>query len=340
MTAILLRLRVPLALAAALALLESGDAFAQASPTDKVAAETLFNEARALAAQKRFDEACPKFAASQRLEPAVGTLLNLSECYQRKGQLASAWVQYREAAGLAASRSDERRAQLARDKAAALESKLGRLKIHAAQTVAVERDGARVDPALFDTDVPVDAGAHVIEAKAPGKKPWRTTITSKDGEVMRVDVPALEDAPLEAAPPPPPSPKGVTAPPPPPPSRDAGGGQRIAGLVVAGVGIVGLGLGTFFALDAKSKWSSVTDKCPDKVCPDAATRDSVAATKDSASTSATLGTVGFVAGGALLVGGAVLFFTAPKGPAAERAVRVTPLAGPTIAGLAIDGVLP
>ena len=331
------RLRVPLALAALLVLAESRDAAAQASSTDKVAAETLFNEARALAAQKKFDEACPKFAASQRLDPAVGTLLNLGECYQRKGQLASAWVQYREAASLAASRSDERRAQLAREKAATLEPKLGRIKIHAPRDVTVERDGAPVDVALFDTDVPVDAGAHVIEAKAAGKKPWRTTVASKDGELARVDVPALEDAPTTAAAAVPPK---DASPPPPPPASDSGGSLRIAGLVVAGVGVVGLGLGTFFALDASSKWSSVTDKCPDKVCPDAATRDSVASTKDSAATSATLGTVGFVAGGALLVGGAILFFTAPRGATTERAVRVTPLAGRTLAGLAIEGVLP
>ncbi len=336
-----MRRSLALALATSLVLSASGEAAAQPASSDKVAAETLFNEARSLAAQKKYDDACPKFAASQRLDPAVGTLLNLAECYQRKGQLASAWLQYKEAASLAAARTDERRAQLAREKAAALESKLGRLKLHASREVTVARDGAPIDPALYDADVPIDAGSHVIEAKAPGKKVWRTTIESKDGASVGVDVPPLEDAPVDAVAAV--APTGAGAPPPSQPqqpSRDAGGGQRIAGLVVAGVGVVGLGLGTFFALDASSKWSSVTGKCPDKVCPDAATRDSVASTKDGATSSATLGTVGFAAGGALLVGGAILYFTAPKGPSAERSVRVTPMAGRTVAGLALEGTLP
>jgi hypothetical protein len=326
--------RVARCFTAAFVIALSGPASAQPSSADRVAAESLFNEARALAAQKKYDEACPKFAASQKLDPAVGTLINLGECYQRKGLLASAWLQYKEAVSLAVSRSDEKRAQSAREKAAALEPKLGKLRIHAAPGVIVERDGTRIDVAMLDTEVPVDAGAHVVDASKEGKKPWHVSVDVKDGETSRVDVPELEDAPVVAKP-------GAEAPvaavlPP----ETNGNGQRIAGLVVGGVGIVGLGLGTVFALSAQSKWSSVTDKCPDKVCPDAATRDSVAQSRDDASKAATLGTVGFIAGGALVATGAVLFFMAPKSASKERALRVTPLVGRDVAGLRFEGTLP
>src|SRR4051812_46129562 len=65
------------------------------------AAEALFREARDLLAAHRTSEACPKFAASQRLDPGYGTLYNLAECQQQLGQSASAWASYREAADMA-----------------------------------------------------------------------------------------------------------------------------------------------------------------------------------------------------------------------------------------------
>ena len=212
------------------------------------------------------------------------------------------------------------------------------MTIRAAPGVAIQRDGAALDAAIVGTQMPVDAGSHTIEASAPGKKSWKTTVVAKDGAALAVDVPELEagaPVPVVATPPPAPPP----APAPPPDDRAAGGTQRIVGLVVAGAGVVGLGVGTFFALDARSKWSTVTDKCPDKVCPDTATRDAVASAKDGASQSATLGTVGFVAGGALLVGGAILYFTAPNGPSKEHALRVTPAIGRDVAGISITGSL-
>ncbi len=68
------------------------------SAADQAKAEALFGEGRRLLAASRFAEACPKFVESQRLDPAIGTQLNLGDCYEKTGRTASAWAVFRDAA--------------------------------------------------------------------------------------------------------------------------------------------------------------------------------------------------------------------------------------------------
>jgi uncharacterized protein HemY len=70
---------------------------AQAQSADSSAlAEQLFNQARDLVKANKWAEACPKFEASLRYDPVLGTRLNLANCYEHVGKLASAWGLYRE----------------------------------------------------------------------------------------------------------------------------------------------------------------------------------------------------------------------------------------------------
>ncbi|MCL2451247.1 MAG: hypothetical protein FWD17_20060, partial [Polyangiaceae bacterium] len=64
----------------------AGHAFAQTA-SEEAAAEALFEQGRDLMLAGRVAEACPKFAESERLDPAPGTLLNLATCYERNGQV-------------------------------------------------------------------------------------------------------------------------------------------------------------------------------------------------------------------------------------------------------------
>jgi tetratricopeptide (TPR) repeat protein len=69
-----------------------------ASAGDPPAAQALFKQGRDAAKRGDHATACEKFAESYRLDPAPGTLLNLGDCKERLGMLASAWQYYTAAA--------------------------------------------------------------------------------------------------------------------------------------------------------------------------------------------------------------------------------------------------
>jgi hypothetical protein len=142
------------------------------------AAEALFGEGRELMTAGKTAEACDRFQRSQLLEPKVGTLLNLGDCREREGQLAAAWAAFMEASSLAIRDNDEIRATEARRRASLLEPQLGSLtiKVTTVPGLAITRDGTPVAAAAWDSSVPVDPGTHVIEARAPGRKSWSTTV--------------------------------------------------------------------------------------------------------------------------------------------------------------------
>ena len=80
---------------------------------NKATAEALVADGRRLMAAGEFAAACPKFAASQRLEPNGGAGFELADCYERLGRTASAWAEFKSAASAARSAGSKEREQLA-----------------------------------------------------------------------------------------------------------------------------------------------------------------------------------------------------------------------------------
>jgi hypothetical protein len=264
-------------------------------------------------------EACPKFEESQRLDPGSGTLLNLARCYEVSGRVASAWNVYLEAAAAAQASGNKAREKEARSRADALRPKLTRLVIdvpNEVRTIAgleILRDGDRVGTAQWGVAIPADAGEHSIEARAPGRAAWKTSVTLRDpGQSVSVTVPPLAPAQAEVAGAPVPAAEPVKEAPP-PARKGSLGTQRTLALVAAGVGVVGVGIGTVFGLRSKSQHDIAEEHCTGSVCD---TQEGVDAGNEAYS-AGTISTVGMIVGVAGLAGGAALWFTAkpePSGP--------------------------
>ncbi len=324
----------------------ASSALGQTNASDKASAEALFDQGVRLMKQNSFSDACPKLEESERIDPAVGTLLYLGECYERIGKTASAWATFREAASLASNSNQADRARVAGSRAQDLEPKLSRLSVELAPDVAritgvvVKRSGQRLEPSLYGTPLPVDPGEYRIEVSAPGYETWATPIKVESGGASAsVRVPALVKGSEPAAAPATTTPAatgpGASKTAPLRPLRAADSSlttQQTLGIVVGGVGVIGVGLGSYFGIRAISKNSEAEDQCPN---PGLCNNDRGLTLTDQAKKNASASNIAFAAGGVLLATGAVLYLTGRRG-SSER-VSLVPLLAPGAAAASISG---
>src|SRR5438067_1140228 len=117
------------ALAVTTAILFFGARAGAQSTADKAAAEALFDQGRSAMQEGDFGKACGLLERSQHIDPGIGTLLYLAECYEKSGRTASAWATFREAADAADRARETGRSKMGRDRAARLEPLRSRLTI-------------------------------------------------------------------------------------------------------------------------------------------------------------------------------------------------------------------
>jgi len=171
-------------------------------------AEAMFREGRGLLAAGRFSEACAAFELSQKLEPAISTLLNLGLCREKNGQLATAWSVFLEAERSSRDASDtatQKMHRVALDRANRIEPRVSSLRIDVPaesqlEGLEVTRDGAMIPPEMWHRAFPIDGGQYTIAARAPGSSEWTTEVTIRaDHDSAAVEVPRLQ--PLIPVPP-------------------------------------------------------------------------------------------------------------------------------------------
>jgi hypothetical protein len=320
-------------------------------PGDVAMAETLFTDAKQKMASGDYASACPKLAESYRLDPGGGTLTALAVCHEHTGKTATAWAEFVEVASQAHQQGRVDRETFARQHVAALEPGLSRLTLRVAPETAqlpnvqVRRDGAVMAPTAWGVASPVDPGDHVIEASAADKQPWRSHIVIEpNGHTRELVIPALADQakPSDGAPtvgsplePTPPDREALA------PGRLGGATQRIIGMSAGGGGIVLLGLGTVFGVQALTKSNDTKQRCgAGPTCSDQRAVSENNDAKNAAVASDLLVGAGIVALGV----GAFLFFTAPadKTPTAEsptaKRLQVVPTLGLRGGGVSVSTV--
>jgi len=272
-------------------------------PTAHDQAIASFEAARVLIKGGDCAGAIPRLKESLAHEALIGAHLSLAECYQTTDPLA-AWRELKEAEFLTYTRADDR-TKIAHDRATALEPQLALLRVVVPpallQTPGLEikLDGIVLDRFYYEGGViAVTPGAHTVDARTPGQRFAETTTASVGAKADILVV--LTDAPPEARP---------TAPPPPVvfgPSP----GRRTAGLVIGSVGLAGVVLGgvtgvvsLYYAGQAKTLCDNDLTACPGTQ----AARSDV----KNANVFAAVSDAGIFGGGALVVAGVVLYFTAP-----------------------------
>jgi hypothetical protein len=340
--------RAVLVLALAALLVAPARAEAQSAEA-QAAAEVLFREGRRLLDEGHVAQACRKFEASYQLDVALGTLLNLANCLELEGRLASAWARFVEAETRSRRAGSAEREQVAHARAGALEARLVRLRLDVptpAPGMRVDVGGREFGPALWNTPIPIDPGEVTITASADGYEPFtRTVQAAEEGSTIEVEIPPLVPvAPVEeateavsagasaAA-----EPVTAVAPESQPRRRSV---RRITGYAVLGAGVAALAVGLGVGQSARSLWRSAD--CPpmggDRICVSRGDQ----ADAEHARTRANVSTGVVVAGGALAAAAIVVLVTGrhhdADDEAAER-VRVTPVASANGAGILIGGAL-
>lgn len=324
-----------LAAAAALSLLAASAAHAQNRP----AAEAAFRKGKDLLAAGKVADACASFEQSQKLDPQLGTEYNLALCNERLGKLASAWAAFSE---LSARDSNARRKADAAKRARALEPRLTRMLLTPAEPVpglVITQDGADVT-VLVGVASPVDPGTYQFSARAPGYRTWTQPVAvGGEGKTVKVDIPVLDadptappSAPADPAQPTPAMPiVGET-----PPAR-ASSSRRWIGLGVGAGGVVSVGVGLVFGLQARNLNNDAKDLCGGSTSScDPANLDEATDKVDDAKGKGMISNVAVGVGLVAVGAGLYLYLTAPSGED-ERAAALTPVIGDDQLGFAVSG---
>jgi hypothetical protein len=220
----------------------------------KVLAEALFQDGRTLLEQGKSREACEKFTMSQRIEPKLGTLLNLASCHEQTGRTASAWAEFTEATTAAARVGQNDREAFAREGAARLAPLLSRVALVNQSDnsplpthLTVLIDGVVLDQAALGTAFPVDPGDHTLVVRAPGRKAWTHIVNAPAGpSLTSIAVPPL---PLEDDSPPVSDERSTTT----PPAAIHPGAWISIGVAVAGAAVGGYAGLTALSLDDRAR---------------------------------------------------------------------------------------
>lgn len=292
----------------------------------------------------RYEEAYREFKAAYAAAPSWKILGNLGISamkLERDGEAMEAFRKYLAEGGNQVD-ADER-AQFQRD-LATLESGVVRLTFESDPPGATLEDerfpatGSSIRNsygAIHDTlQLGVRPGRHRFVAKLPGRADavWEVELSPREQQSHVFKLADARTPPV--SPGPAPAPSSVTD----GTAIDAGSnrgtnGMRIGAYVALGVGAVGLGAGTFFGLQSKSKYSDANE-LTDEVCGSSNSDCALGSRfgeweglRDDADSAKTMSVVGFILGGAGVATGITLLVLSSGKQEEAAAAKVQPYLG-------------
>jgi hypothetical protein len=171
--------------------------------------------------------------------------------------------------------------------------------------VRVSMDGAPLAAKLDGRPMSIDPGEHTFHFEVAGQPPLDKQLVLREGEKDRRETIVL-------------------GPPAASPAPTASGSsfwntQRTLAVIGGGLGVVGLGVGALFGGLAIGDQNMEKSNCSSSACSN---RPQAQADFTTGNSNATVSTVAFIAGGALVAAGAVLYFTAHDPAAATSTGRL------------------
>jgi hypothetical protein len=295
-------------------------------------AARLFDEGLKDMLAGRHATGCPRIAKSYDIEPLLGTLFTLAECYAKAGKPASAIARYTEYleryAKLppAQKRAQRERAQVSLKERATLLGDVPRLTLSlpasAPPGTVVTKDGVMFDATSLDTTMLVDPGEYVFTTQVPGGPVNEERTTIRLGEQQKIELVVIAGSTTTGASPvlgtsgPEPQSHGESpvSEPEEPPFEDQGSGetegerqgsQRIWVYAAGGAGLVGIAVGSVTGALVLSERKAILKECDD----DHRCSDKGLAAVDRAQTLGVVSTIGFAVGATGIAAATILLLT-------------------------------
>jgi len=294
-------------------------------------ADQLFRAGRDLMKGGQYTEACAKFSESDKLDSQPGTRFNIGLCSEKLGKLATASAIFER---VAHEDTLEPRRQKAAQWVKDLAPRIPRLLVlvvpKTAAGVVIELDGTDVTKDA-GTGVPVDLGHHEISVSADGYEPRRRPLDVTDeGKVTPVQLELVTATPSRST-------SGTAPTSTASPARQADDSarrsRRTTAILLGLPGLVLLGVGTYYGLEARSTWNDAKAACGGEPCATAGATQTANSLAADARSQALRATIGIPAGALLVAAAGYLLMTMPERvPATVSASVTTSSVGVTFAG--------
>lgn len=272
----------------------------RAESTERPAAEALFRSGRDAMKRGDWDTACARFSSAHQLDPkSPGPLLNLAQCEESRGHVVAAHDAF--VSTLLLLPPEDERASLAKERAAALFKRIGRVVFDRAASAPADTWVSQANQRLpLGVEIRSHGTSLDVVVGADGFAARRLQIVPREGELVHVEVEPGERLVSTAA-----------------PTTLASGtnSMRTWAIAFGSLGALGLAAGATTGILAADRANTIRDHCDDAGSCDGEGMRAVSSGRDFSTAS----TISFGVGAVGIAAAVVLFLRAPSKPGPRSA---------------------